>query len=717
MGPRKRSKPNPKAETASDREPQQQSSSPPTPNQEQVKNSPVRTTGGSDISETAKETNDGGASIPRSSKSWYSGTWPHGSKATPVTQVAKESISAAAGVTSEVVASARAHTPPLPTTPLKGSPAFQRLGSSSRSLPLAATTTKLNISSNTPVPAKVDSKGGNDRDGDALECEGEKYDASKEADTKAAKAVEGNPKGLPPINGPVSPASEGMVTEGTKSTGEPSGWLTWFSKAEQAKNFPQTVPSNKLRGTDDGVPTKNRPERTIIGVSKPDEVISAKRRNSEREVSVHIDAVQDEPRSWLNLWGNISTQAKPGVISTTAGTPENVNGELESPTLESKKMGQVNGNAMAIESHLESDLGEQGKTSGWAFWSRDTSNKKSDDSTGELALAGSPSQTHPEKDTVDNIKGVPKKIGKRQTPQSSDADADDMARLIKTPIENKKTETSDAPAVSTKDKAMTDAMVNLKQGPANLLLPSFKSTYASASKPGLIQQLSHWLPFASSFTQPKHLNITVNPPRIKKALAIGVHGFFPAPLVRSFLGQPTGTSIRFANSAASAIQKWTQAQGYSCEVEKVALEGEGKIADRIDLLWKLMLNWIDKISKSDFVFVACHSQGCPVALMLVAKLIAFGCVSSARIGICAMAGINLGPFIDFKSRWIGGTALELFDFAKQESKVSKDYESALDTALRFGVKIVYVGSIDDQLVSLEVRKDSVCPLLRRFDRI
>ena len=173
-------------------------------------------------------------------------------------------------------------------------------------------------------------------------------------------------------------------------------------------------------------------------------------------------------------------------------------------------------------------------------------------------------------------------------------------------------------------------------------------------------------------------------------------------MIRSVLGQPTGTSIRFANGAASAIHRWTQNQGYSCEIEKVALEGEGKISERIDLLWKLMLNWIEKIQRADFIMIACHSQGVPVAMMLVAKLIHFGCVNSAKIGVCAMAGVNLGPFADYKSRWISGSAGELFDFAHPSSQVSMDYEAALDVSLRFGVKVVYVGSIDDQLVSLEV---------------
>jgi hypothetical protein len=97
------------------------------------------------------------------------------------------------------------------------------------------------------------------------------------------------------------------------------------------------------------------------------------------------------------------------------------------------------------------------------------------------------------------------------------------------------------------------------------------------------------------------------------------------------------TSIRFANHAAAAIRRWGDEHGcVDCEIEKVALEGEGKIAERVDNLWKLLLNWIDHVRKADFIMVACHSQGVPVALMLVAKLIEFGVVSTGRIGVCAM---------------------------------------------------------------------------------
>lgn len=140
------------------------------------------------------------------------------------------------------------------------------------------------------------------------------------------------------------------------------------------------------------------------------------------------------------------------------------------------------------------------------------------------------------------------------------------------------------------------------------------------------------------------------------------------------------------------------------QIEKVALEGEGPVDQRIESLWKLLLNWIDAIRRSDFILVACHSQGVPVAVGLLSRLLSFGCITKdVRIAVCAMAGVNLGPFSSYQSRFlpIGSSAAELFQFAQPTSPVSTAYSHALDTCLRHHVRILYVGSLDDQLVSLE----------------
>ena len=73
-----------------------------------------------------------------------------------------------------------------------------------------------------------------------------------------------------------------------------------------------------------------------------------------------------------------------------------------------------------------------------------------------------------------------------------------------------------------------------------------------------------------------------------------------------------------------------------------------------------------------------------------------------------LAGVSHGPFPEFRSRLLaGGSAGELFDFADPESVVSKRYEDSLRIALQYGVRITYCASIDDQLISMEVRQSDL----------
>lgn len=327
--------------------------------------------------------------------------------------------------------------------------------------------------------------------------------------------------------------------------------------------------------------------------------------------------------------------------------------------------------------------------SSWAFWSTDkpTSPLKPEESKGELAIAGKPSETRPEPAKTTAAK------------DNKSIKASKRARPLSVEVEESAPKTAQVVGPS---KAPSQSP-SIKSHPPNLLIPSVKSTYRLVENPSILQQITRLL-LKGQQRPAKHVFLVNDPPKIKHALAIGIHGLFPAPLLRTVIGQPTGTSIKFANHAAEAIRRWANTNGsVDCEIEKVALEGEGKIADRVDNLWKLLLNWIDHVRKADFILIGCHSQGVPVAVMLVAKLIEFQVVSGARIGICAMAGVSLGPFSDYKSRLFSGSAGELFEFANHESDVSKRYEDSLRVAVKYGTRIVYCGSIDDQLVSMEVR--------------
>ena len=87
--------------------------------------------------------------------------------------------------------------------------------------------------------------------------------------------------------------------------------------------------------------------------------------------------------------------------------------------------------------------------------------------------------------------------------------------------------------------------------------------------------------------------------------------------------------------------------------------------------------------------------------MLVAELVDLVYLNTAKVCNCAMAGVSLRPFPEYESRWISGSAGELFEFSNSQSTVSKDYPTVVETVLQFGARVVYIGSIDDKLVSVE----------------
>ena len=54
-----------------------------------------------------------------------------------------------------------------------------------------------------------------------------------------------------------------------------------------------------------------------------------------------------------------------------------------------------------------------------------------------------------------------------------------------------------------------------------------------------------------------------------------------------------------------------------------------------------------ELNNADFIFVAAHSQGCVVSIILLAPIDKMGILKNPlhkRIGILGMAGVNNGPF-------------------------------------------------------------------------
>lgn len=489
-----------------------------------------------------------------------------------------------------------------------------------------------------------------------------------------------------------------------------SAWLNWFPRpksdpndsSKEDKAQTQTWEVDKAEQSD----SQPKPEADQETGDKP---------AVEAGHTTHVDTTPSTrpKRTWLQTL----TSTSPASHEKKASDAVDPSQETQKPVDNTSEPIQSNETVNSSPENAENvgDTKRTGHTakpsSGWIFWSRERPTQESGGDDGQsseepatrdisteqkIAPTTKVDQPRESQQSTKEVKKQTKKAVAHGPP------TDDAVPAEPSPFDST-AESGTEPAKPTKPSATRKTQLL-----PNQLLPSVKKTFPTKRRPSLIQQLNRWL-YSNNSSQPKHVALAREPPRVKKALAIGIHGYFPAPLIRTVLGQPTGTSVKFSDQAAKAISEWADSHDNPCEVEKISLEGEGRIEERLELLWKLLLNWIEHIRTADFIMVACHSQGVPVATMLVAKLIAFGCVNSARIGICAMAGVNLGLFPDYKSRWISGSAGELFDFADSTSEVSKEYLTALKTVLDFGVRITYVGSIDDQLVSLEVR----CILLYR----
>lgn len=226
--------------------------------------------------------------------------------------------------------------------------------------------------------------------------------------------------------------------------------------------------------------------------------------------------------------------------------------------------------------------------------------------------------------------------------------------------------------------------------------------------------------------QPHFDNFSENGKIPIKVLIVGVHGFFPTKLIRPFIGEPTGTSTKFILEAEAIVMKYFEEHNQEVEISKIALEREGKIFERVDYFFDVMSQWAKEINQADIIYFVSHSQGCPVTIILLAKLLECGIINidnskffngsasftfTAKrkvISVLGMAGINNGPFYGADQtlfvrayQTIEKDSLrELFEFQKFDSLQSKQFIESLRTLIRNDVKITFVGSINDQLVPL-----------------
>ncbi|KAK6462565.1 hypothetical protein DFJ63DRAFT_319379 [Scheffersomyces coipomensis] len=265
----------------------------------------------------------------------------------------------------------------------------------------------------------------------------------------------------------------------------------------------------------------------------------------------------------------------------------------------------------------------------------------------------------------------------------------------------------------TKDQQQAIAKVISRK---SQVLPSIDKnlrTITLSTKVRLFLQDLMWKSSEKHIYRKKPRDIIKKRSQIKRVVVIGIHGFLPIKLVRTLIGQSTGNSIKYVSEASKCIRQWLEDKE-SCQVEinTIALEGEGKIEDRVQKLMILIENWISLLETSDFVFFVSHGQGTPVAINLLSRLLEahphISPSSLKKIGLLSMSGIINGPYKGLDSKLViraytpfeNEIIRELFEFQNPISQVSQNLINSLRNLVRRNVKITLSGSINDQFIPL-----------------
>lgn len=205
----------------------------------------------------------------------------------------------------------------------------------------------------------------------------------------------------------------------------------------------------------------------------------------------------------------------------------------------------------------------------------------------------------------------------------------------------------------------------------------------------------------------------------RKISLLGFHGWFPNKLIQKVIGDPRRTSSRMVDMLESAI---LDSEPYPpfCEgpasVYKFPLQSEGTIEERVekhfDELKKIPQNYlhegltsIQHLQESDTIILGAHSQGAPVAIILLAKLLEAGIIdlNKQNVTVLTVAGIFHGPFPPLRKNLViqyveADAARQLFDLNNPDSKVSNLLAESLNTVLQSGINMTCVASWLDQVV-------------------
>ena len=358
-----------------------------------------------------------------------------------MTQVAKESISAAGAAAPEAISSAQRRVSPrrakLPRSPTSYLP--KGLASSSRSLPIAATITKLHITSNSSNLSDASSRKPTDCQepsivGKGASDAGGSEERNDPEATSGDMTIEDSEK-----DGPKKSSADLLDAEDKRDTGgkdkdAPSGWMGWFSKTSNDKEMSQRLKTQNDGSSVNYPSTSQQPANGQLAKSGVGEVaaasttslsngntfdsnisISGRHSTDSHPVLPAINGASPA-RSWLGFWNYATTSKESGSAATKAPS------SIPQKPVETERSMNVEPDKTNTNSHLTSEAPEQpadaGKSYGWAFWLKEPTDagdtrKSGTASVEESAFRPPPAQLETETTMVHDREDLSKSAGKQ----------------------------------------------------------------------------------------------------------------------------------------------------------------------------------------------------------------------------------------------------------------------------------------------------------------
>ena len=465
---------------------------------------------------------------------WSGGSWK--GKSAAVAKIAKESISIAATKASETVQSRL----PSDTSP-------KRLSDRLRTPSKSSATTKLSIS-------QTDQ-----------EAPTEKPLQADATEAKSGVGLDGNPE-----------TDDKELGQADDKTAVSQGWRSWLvgrgeKNEKQGSTEVRVLNSETGRGDVNTQETIKPPKDAVTASTEPDKkdqgAVSRPYSDAQKlgrpstETSTNEEQTQRPHSTWFGLWGSSSTST--GNASMAAVNHKGPIAKPEASNIASDGYSILDESPKpAVDASSTQDHAAQQPQSSWAFWSRET--PKSDKASqkenetkpdvGELAVENTTSEANPkpaqlseaqqqESSAKPNSKKRDRPVstqtidepgdGKKPRSSQQHTDSDDQKSVDQRPKSTNASgdESSQAGVeAATGDSAKSLRKKIQKLQRQNLLLPAVRDTFRKAESPSYWQQVFRIFGRGASVEKRNHLSINPHPPKLRKALAIGVHGYFPGPL-------------------------------------------------------------------------------------------------------------------------------------------------------------------------------------------